>query len=61
MWCNLMKILIKLFRSRDGASAAEYALILAVLGAVIISGLTALGGGVRNSFGKTANHLNTGT
>jgi len=32
-----------------------------VLGAVIISGLTALGGGVRNSFGKTANHLNTGT
>ena len=57
----MFKTLRALKSNNKGASAAEYALILAVLGAVIIAGLTQLGGGIKNAFAKTTNTLNNGS
>jgi len=57
----MFKTLRALKSNKKGASAAEYALILAVLGAVIVAGLSQLGGGIRNAFGKTTNTLNNGS
>ena len=46
--------MIKLFKglknSESGASAAEYALILAVLGGIIVAALTAFGGKLNQAF-----------
>ena len=50
----MFKTIRALKSNKKGASAAEYALILAVLGAVIIAGLTTLGKGISNAFNKTA-------
>ena len=44
-----------------GATAAEYALILAVLGALIIAGLRVLGNAVQNSFNNTASVISNGS
>ena len=57
----MIKMLRTLKTDKKGASAAEYALILAVLGALIIAGLKTLGGAVQNSFNKTATTLNNGS
>ena len=57
----MVKFLRALKTNKAGASAAEYALILAVLGAVIIAGLTLLGNGINSAFSKASNHLVTGT
>lgn len=56
-----MRKLAQLASNKTGASATEYALILAVLGAAVIAGLTNLGGGITNAFAKTANSLNKGS
>ena len=57
----MFKAIYALQSNKKGASAAEYALILAVLGAAIIAGLTQLSGGLRNSFANTTNVLNNGS
>ena len=57
----MIKMLRTLKTDKKGASAAEYALILAVLGALIIAGLKTLGGAVNNSFSKTATTLTNGS
>jgi len=57
----MIKMLRLLKTEKKGASAAEYALILAVLGALIVAGLKTLGGSIQNSFGKTSNVLNNGS
>jgi pilus assembly protein Flp/PilA len=42
-------------RSEEGASAAEYALILAIIGTAIALSCLVLGGTISNAVAKTAN------
>jgi pilus assembly protein Flp/PilA len=56
-----LSILINYFRDETGASAAEYALILALIAAAIIGALTALGGQIANITGSVANSLGNAT
>jgi len=44
----------------SGASAAEYALILIVVGIAIVVGASTLAGSIGNSMNRTANCINTG-
>jgi pilus assembly protein Flp/PilA len=48
-------IIINYLRSERGASAAEYALILAIIGTALAAGLLALGGAIGSSIAKDAN------
>jgi pilus assembly protein Flp/PilA len=43
-----MNIIINLWKNEEGAAAAEYALILAVVGAGIFGAAFALGGAIRD-------------
>ncbi|MCU0890688.1 MAG: Flp family type IVb pilin [Sandarakinorhabdus sp.] len=54
-----MKFLKALKSNKSGASAAEYALILAVLGGITIAGANAVGGGLTTAFGRGATDLNS--
>ncbi len=47
------------FNDESGASAAEYALILALIAAVIIGSLKTLGGAITNSLTKVSNGIAT--
>jgi pilus assembly protein Flp/PilA len=57
----MMKFLNALKSDKSGASAAEYALILAVLGGITLVGAQAVGGGVTGAFNKGAADLATAT
>lgn len=48
-------------RDESGASAAEYALILAIVGAAIVGGAILLGQAVGNAMTTTATCIETGT
>ena len=56
-----MKTLINLLRDDSGASAAEYALILAIIGAVIAIAALTLAGAIGNAMNNTAACINTPT
>jgi len=53
----MMKILKALKSNKSGASAAEYALILAVLGGITLAGATVVGGGLTDAFADGAADL----
>jgi pilus assembly protein Flp/PilA len=53
----MMKILKALKSNKSGASAAEYALILAVLGGITLAGAQAVGGGLTTAFTAGADDL----
>ena len=55
-----MKTLIKMLRDESGASAAEYALILAIVGAGIVVAALSLQGAIANSMSCTAATINAG-
>ena len=50
-----MKTLINLMKDDSGASAAEYALILAIIGAAIALAAIALGGAVATAMNRASN------
>lgn len=50
-----MKTFINLLRDQSGASAAEYALILAIVGSAIALAAIGLGGAVSNSMKRATN------
>jgi len=50
-----MKTFINMLRDESGASAAEYALILAIVGSAIALAAIGLGGAVNNSMTRAAN------
>lgn len=52
-----MNAFIKMIRDESGASAAEYALILAVVGVGIIVAAIALGGAIGNSMNCAADTI----
>lgn len=48
----------KLLGDKAGASAAEYALILAIFGGAVVIGVTALGEGFKGQMEKSATTIN---
>ena len=54
-----MKYLINMLRNKRGASAAEYALILAIVGAAIAVAALALGSTIANSMNRASNCIKT--
>ena len=56
-----MKTFIKMINNKRGASAAEYALILAIIGAVIALAALALSNAIGNAMNNTADCIETPT
>lgn len=56
-----MKTFISMLRDNSGASAAEYALILAIVGTALAVASVYLGNVIGNAVGKTANCIATTT
>ena len=56
-----MKTFINMLRDDSGASAAEYALILAIIGGAIALAAVALGGSISNAMGKAKNCIAAGS
>jgi pilus assembly protein Flp/PilA len=56
-----MKTFINMLRDDRGASAAEYALILAIIGAVIAIAALTLAGAIGNAMNNTAECINNPT
>jgi len=54
-----MKTFINMLRDDSGASAAEYALILAIIGGAIALAALALGTAVSDSMNRATNCINT--
>ena len=54
-----MKTFINMLRDQSGASAAEYALILAIIGGAIALAALALGNAVANSMNRASNCIKT--
>jgi pilus assembly protein Flp/PilA len=52
---TVMKKLLNVLRDDSGAAAAEYALILAIVGSAIALAAVALGGAVANSMNRATN------
>ena len=58
----MVKFVTSFLRDDSGASAAEYALILAIVGTAIVAGAIALGGAVGDSMQEAADCIgNTST
>jgi pilus assembly protein Flp/PilA len=55
-----MKTFLNMLRDESGASAAEYALILAIVGAAIALASITLGGAIGNAMDKASNCINGG-
>ncbi len=56
-----MKTFLNLLRDESGASAAEYALILAIVGAAIAIAAVGLGSAVANSMNRASNCIKGAT
>ena len=56
-----MKIISNLKNSKSGASAAEYALIIALVGIAIIAGATVLGTSINTRLSDTGGRITAGT
>lgn len=56
-----MSTFIRMFKDDAGASAAEYALILAIVGATIAVAAVALGGTISNAMGRAGNCIKAGS
>jgi pilus assembly protein Flp/PilA len=56
-----MKHFVSMLRDQSGASAAEYALILAIIGGAIALAAVTLGGSISNALGKASNCINAGS
>jgi pilus assembly protein Flp/PilA len=53
-----MKMFLNMLRDDSGASAAEYALILAIIGAAIALASITLGGAISNAMNDASNCIN---
>ena len=53
-----MKTFIKMLKDESGTSAAEYALILAIVGTAIAAAAITLGGAISGSMDRAANCIN---
>jgi len=55
----MTKIFARLLKDESGATAIEYGLIAALISVALITGATALGGSLDNTFTKLGNKLTT--
>ena len=55
----MMKILKNLKNNKSGASAAEYALIVAVLGGLVVAGANAFGGSLQTAMTSAGTAITT--
>jgi pilus assembly protein Flp/PilA len=55
----MMNLVRNLKKSNSGASAAEYALIVAVLGGLVVAGATYFGQGLRDGMQDSGDSINT--
>ena len=53
----MIKLIRSLKASKSGASAAEYALILAVMGGFVVAGTVAFGGSLKSAMTTTGTNL----
>jgi len=56
-----MKTFINMLKDQSGASAAEYALILAIIGGAIAIAAVTLGGSISNAMKKASNCIAAGS
>jgi pilus assembly protein Flp/PilA len=56
-WRPEMKMIKKLFKNEEGATAIEYGLIAALIAVAAITAMTSLGGNLSNTFNKVNNQL----
>ena len=56
---NTVRFMKNLWQDEDGASAAEYALILAIVGAGIAGAAIVLGGAIATAINETATCIST--
>jgi pilus assembly protein Flp/PilA len=54
-----MKIVRKLFKDENGATAIEYGLIAALIAVAAITAMTGLGKNLGNTFNKVSNSVKT--
>ena len=54
----MIKLLSKIRTNKSGASAAEYALIVAVMGGLVVTGVTSLGNGFKGAMTTSATQMN---
>ena len=54
-----MKVIKKLFKNEEGATAIEYGLIAALIAVAAITAMTSLGNNLENTFNKVSNGLVT--
>jgi len=55
----MMKLLKNIKLNKSGASAAEYALMLAVMGGLVVTAVIALGGAVNTGVTRAGTNLGT--
>lgn len=55
----MIKLINKLLKDQSGAAAAEYALMLAIVGAAIATAMFALGGEVRDAIDQAETNVAT--
>jgi pilus assembly protein Flp/PilA len=56
-----MKTFVRMLKDESGASAAEYALILAIIGSAIAVAAVTLGGSISNAMTRASNCINAGS
>lgn len=56
----MMKLLRQIRLNNSGATAAEYALIIAVIGGGIVVAAVALGGSITTGLNSAGTHITTG-
>ena len=58
---RIFKAIINFFKEEDGATAVEYALMVALIAAVIIAAVSLLGTESANTFNKVRNKMSEAT
>jgi pilus assembly protein Flp/PilA len=53
----MKKMIQRLIREEDGASAVEYGLLVALIAVALISAMTALKGGINTAFNNAATQM----
>ena len=54
-----MKVIKKIFKNEDGATAIEYGLIAALIAVAAITAMTSLGSNLGNTFNKVSTAVKT--
>jgi pilus assembly protein Flp/PilA len=52
-----MKVIKKIFKNEDGATAIEYGLIAALIAVAAITAMTSLGNNLNNTFTKVSTNI----